>query len=226
MDDNDSIYSGLDFLYQFRIILIGDSTVGKSCLLKYLTDGIYNGETSATVGVDFCTRIVTLENGVRIKLQLWDTAGQEKYRAITRSYYRNSVGVIIAYDIQQRDTFENVEKWFIEAEDNIGGPIPENSVFQLVGHKSDLQNEREVMYEEGSCFAKYHNMKFIEASAKTGQNVEECFLMIAREIYKRYKKGLLQTSEGWDGIKVAQPIRYDAISLNDNEDDYRASCGC
>uniref|UniRef100_A0A0N5BGY2 Ras-related protein Rab-39B n=1 Tax=Strongyloides papillosus TaxID=174720 RepID=A0A0N5BGY2_STREA len=228
MEDDDSMSNaGIPFYYQFRIILIGDSTVGKSSLLKYFSDGRFAEISDPTVGVDFYTRIVTLENGLRIKLQLWDTAGQEKFKSITRSYYRNSVGVIIAYDIQQRQSFENVEKWLVEAQDNVGGPFPDNCVFQLVGHKSDLHSQREVMYEEGSCFAKYHDMKFIETSACTGENVEECFLMITREIYKRFEKGELQLTDGWDGIKSAQLIGYDAISLcEDDEEFYNKSCAC
>uniref|UniRef100_A0A0K0FE09 Ras-related protein Rab-14 (inferred by orthology to a human protein) n=1 Tax=Strongyloides venezuelensis TaxID=75913 RepID=A0A0K0FE09_STRVS len=228
MEDDDSMSNaGIPFYYQFRIILIGDSTVGKSSLLKYFSDGRFAEISDPTVGVDFYTRIVTLENGLRIKLQLWDTAGQEKFKSITRSYYRNSVGVIIAYDIQQRQSFENVEKWLVEAQDNVGGPFPGNCVFQLVGHKSDLHSQREVMYEEGSCFAKYHDMKFIETSACTGENVEECFLMITREIYKRFEKGELQLTDGWDGIKSAQLIGYDAISLcEDDEEFYNKSCAC
>uniref|UniRef100_A0A0N4ZC29 Rab GTPase n=1 Tax=Parastrongyloides trichosuri TaxID=131310 RepID=A0A0N4ZC29_PARTI len=226
MKGNDSKSSGNDCLYQFRISLVGDSGVGKSCLLKYLSDGIYDNECVVTIGETVCTRIVTLENGVRIRLELWDTAGQERFRAISRSYYRHSVGVIIVYDIQDRDTFNHVEKWFTETEDNVGGPYPENNVFQLVGHKADLQNKRQVQYEEGSSFAKNHNMQFIETSAKTGENVEECFLMIAKEIHERYKKGLLKTMEGWDGIKITQQKKSNTISLKDNNDNNDNNSGC
>lgn len=108
-------------------------------------------------------------------MQLWDTAGQEKFKSITRSYYRNSVGVIIVYDITNRKTFEHVQEWLSEAEANVSGPDPSQCVFQLIGHKADLDKDREVLYEEGEYFAKYHKIKFIETSALSGDNINVCF---------------------------------------------------
>uniref|UniRef100_A0AC35U7W9 Ras-related protein Rab-10 n=1 Tax=Rhabditophanes sp. KR3021 TaxID=114890 RepID=A0AC35U7W9_9BILA len=227
MSDTDLSASTYPYNYQFRIILIGNSTVGKSSLLHYFSEGKFAEISDPTVGVDFYTRIIQIDDHIKIKLQLWDTAGQEKFRSITRSYYRNSVGVIIAYDIQSRDTFLNIDKWLTEAKDNVGGPNPEQCVFQLVGHKADMNEKREVEFEEGNCFAKYHNMKFVETSAVTGQNVNECFSMIAREIYKRMENGDLPLVDNWDGIKHVNPIGYDAISLcEEDEKAEKSSCGC
>ncbi|KHJ80812.1 Ras family protein, partial [Oesophagostomum dentatum] len=123
------------FHYQYRVIIIGDSTVGKSSLLKYFTEGkssllkyFTEGKVAEisdpTVGVDFYARMIELRPGFRVKLQLWDTAGQEKFRSITRSYYRNSVGVMLVYDISNRVRFENINGWLHEAEANMGGANP------------------------------------------------------------------------------------------------------
>ncbi|VEL31585.1 unnamed protein product [Protopolystoma xenopodis] len=128
------------FDYQFRIILIGDSMVGKSSLVKAFSDGDFTSLCDPTVGVDFCTRTIVLENGIRIKLQLWDTAGQEKFRSITRSYYRNSVGALLLFDITNRETLEHIPEWYEEAILCIKCPMP---AFVLVGHKADRQSERQ-----------------------------------------------------------------------------------
>lgn len=214
------------FHYQFRVILIGDSTVGKSSLLKYFTEGKIAEISDPTVGVDFYARMVELRPNFRVKLQLWDTAGQEKFRSITRSYYRNSVGVMLVYDISNRASFENISSWLHEAESNMGGPNPGKCVFQLVGHKSDDHSERRVDYEEGEYFAKYHRMKFIETSAITGKNVFDAFLMMAQEVYKRVEEGFLRPTDGWEGVKGGL-MRSQSISLSEKDFVQKdQSCAC
>ncbi|CAJ0608519.1 unnamed protein product [Cylicocyclus nassatus] len=214
------------FHYQYRVIIIGDSTVGKSSLLKYFTEGKMAEISDPTVGVDFYARMIELRPNFRVKLQLWDTAGQEKFRSITRSYYRNSVGVMLVYDISNRTSFENVNGWLHEAEANMGGPNPGKCVFQLIGHKSDNQAERKVDYEEGEYFAKYHKMKFIETSAITGKNVFDSFLMIAQEINRRVEEGLLRPTDGWEGVKGGL-MRSQSISLSERDMAPKdQSCSC
>nr|CAI5858445.1 unnamed protein product [Callosobruchus analis] len=144
------------FDYQFRLILIGDSTVGKSSLLKYFTDGLRISIlqlSDPTVGVDFFARLIEVKDGTRIKLQLWDTAGQERFRSITKSYYRNSVGALLVYDICNRSSFEHIPQWMAEARRHIE---PHRPVFALVGCKLDLVangGQREVSKEEAKHFA-------------------------------------------------------------------------
>uniref|UniRef100_A0A7E4V932 Ras-related protein Rab-39B n=1 Tax=Panagrellus redivivus TaxID=6233 RepID=A0A7E4V932_PANRE len=216
------------FHYQYRIILIGDSTVGKSSILRYFTEGRCAEASDPTVGVDFYARVVELNPQLRIKLQLWDTAGQEKFKSITRSYYRNSVGVIIVYDITNRKSFEHAAEWLSEAEHNVGGPSPSNNVFMLVGHKADLEKQREVLFEEGEYFAKYHKLKFIETSARNGDNVNELFYMVAREINAKLQNGQLMLQDGWDGIKSGS-VRTQSIALSDYDPEYEqsgSSCAC
>ncbi|RWS13628.1 ras-related protein Rab-39B-like protein, partial [Dinothrombium tinctorium] len=187
------------FHYQFRLILIGDSTVGKSTLLKVFTEGSFSETSDPTVGVDFFAKIIDIKNNVKIKLQLWDTAGQEKFRSITRSYYRNSVGALLLYDVTRRSSFDHLVDWLFEARRHIE---PSGAVYQVVACKSDLELEREITREEGEAFADFHNIKFIETSAKTGQNVELAFRMIAEQIYDKLKAGKFELRDDWDGVKV------------------------
>nr|XP_050028350.1 ras-related protein Rab-39B-like [Dermacentor andersoni] len=116
------------FDYQFRLILIGDSTVGKSTLLKAFTDGKFHDVCDPTVGVDFFARLIEVKKDVRVKLQLWDTAGQERFRSITRSYYRNSVGALLLYDITRRASFEHLVDWLFEVKRHIE---PHKVIYQV-----------------------------------------------------------------------------------------------
>lgn len=195
--------------YQFRIILIGDSTVGKSSLLRQFVDGQFVQTPDPTVGVDFHVRTVELNNKCRVKLQLWDTAGQERFRAITRTYYRNCAGCLIVYDITCRESFEHVAEWF---EESIPAREEQDIVYLLVGHKVDLEHDRAVSTAEGEAFARLNNMLFIETSAKILCNIEEAFLSVAREIHSRLEQGKLSQKGGWDGIKTI-PFRPGSIYL-------------
>ncbi|XP_018327668.1 ras-related protein Rab-39B [Agrilus planipennis] len=190
------------FDYQFRLILIGDSTVGKSSLLKYFTDGKFAEVSDPTVGVDFFARLIEVGDGTRIKLQLWDTAGQERFRSITKSYYRNSVGALLIYDICNRASFEHIPVWMSEAKRHIE---PHRPVFALVGCKLDLVNNggrREVSKEEAKSFADQYDTVHVETSAKNGINVEEAFRSVTQEVYNRIQTGEYKIQDGWDGIKT------------------------
>ncbi|XP_028582044.1 ras-related protein Rab-39A [Podarcis muralis] len=188
------------WIYQFRLIVLGDSTVGKSCLLHRFTEGRFPGpmHSDPTVGVDFFSRLVEIEPGKRIKLQLWDTAGQERFRSITRSYYRNSVGGLLVFDITNRSSFEHVYDWLQEAKMHVH---PFQIVFILVGHKCDLETQRQVTREEAEELASACGMKYIETSAKDATNVEESFTVLTKDIYELVKKGDISMQEGWEGVK-------------------------
>ncbi|XP_035795134.1 ras-related protein Rab-39B [Anopheles aquasalis] len=191
------------FDYQFRHILIGDSTVGKSSLLKHFTDGKFAELSDPTVGVDFFAHLIEVNDGTRIKLQLWDTAGQERFRSITKSYYRNSVGVLLVYDVTNHASFEHIPLWMMEAKRHIE---PHRPVFALVGCKLDLvtsgAQQREVSLEEARTFAEHHGLIFVETSARSGLNVREAFALITQEVYNRIRSGEYTVEEGWDGIKT------------------------
>ena len=192
------------FEYQFRVILIGDSTVGKSSLLRRFTDETFAEVSDPTVGVDFFAKLVKVSDDTTIKLQLWDTAGQERFRSITKSYYRNSVGVLVVYDICNRESFLHIPVWMSEAKRHIE---PHKAVFILVGCKHDIAKKdstrtvREVSEDEAKDFAKHNHIDFFETSARTGMNVDLAFSSLSQTIYDKILKGDYRIQDGWDGIK-------------------------
>ena len=164
----------------FKVVVIGDSGVGKSNLLSRFTRNEFNLESKSTIGVEFATRSVSIE-GKTIKAQIWDTAGQERYRAITSAYYRGAVGALVVYDITKETSFENVEKWLAELKENATADI----TMMLVGNKTDLASARVVSTEQGRAFSEKNGISFMEASALSASNVEAAFLQILSEIYRK-----------------------------------------
>mmetsp|Transcript_20034 Transcript_20034/g.34292 ORF Transcript_20034/g.34292 Transcript_20034/m.34292 type:complete len:215 (+) Transcript_20034:153-797(+) len=167
-----------EYDYLFKVVLIGDSGVGKSNLLSRFTRNEFNMESKSTIGVEFATRSVPCE-GKTIKAQIWDTAGQERYRAITSAYYRGAVGALLVYDISKKQTFENVDRWLTELRDHADS----NIVIMLVGNKCDLRPQRQQPTEEAAAYAEKHGLSFIETSALDSTNVELAFQKILTEIY-------------------------------------------
>lgn len=168
-----------EYDYLFKVVLIGDSGVGKSNLLSRFTRNEFNLESKSTIGVEFATRSIVVNNKT-IKAQIWDTAGQERYRAITSAYYRGAVGALLVYDIAKHLTYENVERWLRELRDH----ADQNIVIMLVGNKSDLRHLRAVPTDEAKNFSERNNLSFIETSALDSTNVESAFHNILTEIYK------------------------------------------
>jgi len=160
----------------FKILLIGDPSVGKSCLLLRFVDDTY-AETYSTVGVDFKIRTIELQ-GKTIKLQIWDTAGHERFRAITSSYYRGAHGIFVVYDVTNSDSFTNVKNWLQEIDHYASEGV--NKV--LVGNKSDLTHNKVVEYDMAKTFADQLSIPFFETSAKDNSNVGQAFLTMARQI--------------------------------------------
>uniref|UniRef100_M4C687 Uncharacterized protein n=2 Tax=Peronosporaceae TaxID=4777 RepID=M4C687_HYAAE len=179
-----------EYDYLFKIVLIGDSGVGKSNLLSRFTRNEFNLESKSTIGVEFATKSIVAE-GKTIKAQIWDTAGQERYRAITSAYYRGAVGSLMVYDITKHGTFENVERWLKELRDHADA----NTVIMLVGNKSDLRDLRAVSTEEAMAFAEKNNLAFIETSALEATGVDTAFQRILTEIYKLMSRKTMQTEE-------------------------------
>eukprot|EP01089_Gocevia_fonbrunei_P012467 TRINITY_DN2960_c0_g1_i1.p1 TRINITY_DN2960_c0_g1~~TRINITY_DN2960_c0_g1_i1.p1 ORF type:complete len:217 (+),score=55.25 TRINITY_DN2960_c0_g1_i1:79-729(+) len=167
-----------EYDYLFKVVLIGDSGVGKSNLLSRFTRNEFNLESKSTIGVEFATRSIKCDEKT-IKAQIWDTAGQERYRAITSAYYRGAVGALLVYDISKAATYENVERWLNELRDHADSTI----VIMLVGNKSDLRHLRAVRTEQATAFAEKHGLSFIETSALDSTNVEIAFQKILTEIY-------------------------------------------
>lgn len=185
------------YAYLFKYIIIGDSAVGKSCLLLQFTDKRFQPVHDLTIGVEFGARMINIE-GKQIKLQIWDTAGQESFRSITRSYYRGAAGALLVYDITRRETFQHLTTWLEDARHHSNA----NMVIMLIGNKTDLEAKRVVTREEGEQFAREHNLVFMETSAKTAANVEEAFVNTAKSIYDRIQQGTLDIKNESNGIKL------------------------
>mmetsp|Transcript_8228 Transcript_8228/g.18397 ORF Transcript_8228/g.18397 Transcript_8228/m.18397 type:complete len:295 (-) Transcript_8228:89-973(-) len=169
------------YQFLFKFIIIGDEAVGKTCLLLQFTDKRYRTTHQVTVGVEFGSRTVDI-SGKLIKLQCWDTAGQDRFRSIVRSYYRGAAGALLVYDITRRDSFEHVSQWLQEARQNADPDL----VITLVGNKSDKLAERQVSYEEGVAFARRHGLHFLETSAVTGHMVDEAFTVTAKLVHQKH----------------------------------------
>mmetsp|Transcript_36365 Transcript_36365/g.88826 ORF Transcript_36365/g.88826 Transcript_36365/m.88826 type:complete len:212 (-) Transcript_36365:73-708(-) len=187
----------MNYAYLFKFIIIGDTGVGKSCLLLQFTDKRFTPIHDLTIGVEFGARIVTVEDK-QLKLQIWDTAGQESFRSITRSYYRGAAGALLVYDITRKETFEHLLSWLEDARAHSNS----NMTIILVGNKSDLEHRREVSRESGEQFAKEHGLLFLETSAKSNSNVEDTFITTAKAIYEKVKAGELDLTSEQHGVKV------------------------
>jgi len=187
----------MSYAYLFKYIIIGDTGVGKSCLLLQFTDKRFQPVHDLTIGVEFGARMITID-GKQIKLQIWDTAGQEAFRSITRSYYRGAAGALLVYDITRRETFSHLTTWLEDARQHSNS----NMVIMLIGNKSDLDLKREVKKEEGEAFAREHGLIFMETSAKTSANVEEAFINTAKEIYEKIQEGVFDINNEANGIKI------------------------
>jgi small GTP-binding protein len=167
------------YSYTFKFIIIGESGVGKTCLLLQFTDKRYRTTHQATVGVEFGVGYVDIPVAGTCKLQCWDTAGQERFRSIARSYYRGAAGVLLVYAINDQKSFDNLTPWLEDARSYAESDL----VVVLVGNKCDLAKERKVSYATGQAFADYHGLYFMETSAVTGQMVDEAFAATAKLIY-------------------------------------------
>jgi len=191
-----------------KLLLIGDSGVGKSCLLVRLSEDRFNPTHIATIGIDFKVRTVKVD-GYRVKLQIWDTAGQERFRTITQAYYRSAMGVLLVYDVGNRESFNNTRNWLQQIEQHASGDIDK----VLVGNKCDNASV-EVTSEEAAALAAEYGIDSIRTSARTGEKVEDAFVMLATKIIKR-----LQTS------KSLKPRPAD-VALHSKDSSVSKVCGC
>ena len=195
--------------YVFKIILIGDSSCGKTSFFTRFTKDEFDEKSGSTIGVDFRTKLVKLNNDEIVKFQIWDTAGQENFYCICRSYYKHTCGAFIVYDVTNRETFDNLDMWVKRLRENntnfcVNGP----SVIYLLGNKIDLSDKREVSYEEGMLFASKHNILFSEMSCKSNNNVYNVGERMANEIYKNVKADKLSVYKPSSGAKLYNQSAY------------------
>jgi len=185
-----------EYDHLYKVVLVGDATVGKTHLLSRYIKGTLPKAPTATIGVELATRMVPLAVGGTVKAQIWDTAGQERYRAITSSHYRRAVGALLVYDVTKQATFQNCVKWMEELRQNAEPDI----VIMLVGNKVDLAEKdpqcRQVYWDNANEFARQHGLFFSEASAVTSHNVKHVFEHLLQEIYNESSKGKCRDSAG------------------------------
>ncbi len=205
--------------YLFKMIIIGNSGVGKSCLMRRVTTNEFSEDHEVTVGVEFGSLLVKMEETV-LKLQIWDTAGQESFQSITKIFYRGAHGVLLTYSVASQASFSNLKHWL----DEVRAQSESDAVIALVGNQKDREGDREVSYEQGQRFAKENNINFfMEASAKSNENVEQTFIVAAKMLYKihlsRIKEAKMRQQERKNGnrLKNTQPASNAAN---------KQSCGC
>lgn len=163
--------------YLIKFVIIGDTNTGKSCLLQRFVDDTYTNDFISTIGIDFKVKTINIDDKI-IKVQMWDTSGQCRFRSITNSYYRGAHGMIIAFDITNKKSFTNIERWMRDVK-NFGS---ENSIKILIGTKSDLIEERQISKEEIDTLVDELGISYIETSAKENNNINELFVTICKEI--------------------------------------------
>jgi len=169
--------------YKLKLIVIGDSGVGKTNIISRYVSNTFSNDSKATVGVEFFTKPFRVNNDI-VKLEIWDTAGQERYKSITSAYYKGSRGALLVYDITRPSTFEDVEKWMTEIKEKVRGSLK----IMIIGNKLDLTNERKVDTETALDKAKSFNVPLMETSAFNSTNIQKAFESILREMYKEFKK--------------------------------------
>jgi Ras-related protein Rab-18 len=190
--------AGDSYDHLFKVLLVGDSLVGKSCLLTRFTTDRFDDKSTSTIGVDFRVKYMLL-NGKRVKLTVWDTAGQERFRTLSSSYYRGAQGIILVYDVTERNTFENLERIWMKEVDIYSNV--DDAVKMVVANKVDLDTQRAVSSAEGHDFARTHGCLYVETSAKTNLAVGQAFEELALKI--------LETPALLDSVGIPQGIKLD-----------------
>jgi len=190
--------------YLYKVVLFGDSGVGKSNLVSRFTRNEFNLDKKSTIGVEFATRTVGIDSKM-IKGQIWDTAGQERYRAITRAYYRGALGAMLVYDISKHQSFRNIEMWLRELNENADKGI----ITMLIGNKCDLKELREVPTEEAKAFAERHSLLFLETSALDATNIDVAFQQVLTEIYRQKTRHSPEEEEQETKPTVSQSVKLD-----------------
>ena len=193
--------SNYNFLLKY--IIIGDPSVGKSNLLMKFAHNKFTEEYQATIGVEFGAKNIEINNKI-YRIQIWDTAGQENFRSITRAYYKNSVCAMVVYDITRKESFDHIVNWI----EDVHNQSPKTITIVLIGNKIDLEDKRAVSYDEGNDFAIKNGIIFTETSAKSGEGVEEIFKKSAEEIENKIKQNYYDLNSETSGIKIGNNEKF------------------
>ncbi|XP_031490975.1 ras-related protein RABA5c-like [Nymphaea colorata] len=205
--------------YLFKIVIIGDSAVGKSNLLSRFARNEFNQNSKATIGVEFQTQSMEIE-GREVKAQIWDTAGQERFRAVTSAYYRGAVGALIVYDITRRSTFENIDRWLEELKTHSDVTMAK----LLVGNKCDQESLRDVSVEEAKEFAEKEGLFFMETSALDSTNVKAAFEVVIKEIYNGVSRKVLNSEVYKKELSMNRVNLVDSQKDVYEEKNFKSSC--
>ena len=207
MDDSE------EYEMMIKVILIGDSGVGKTNIMSKFLKNQFLEDSKATVGVEFGSKLF-IQQGHKIKAQIWDTAGQEKYKAITSAYYKGSKGALVIYDITQKETFANIEKWVNDLKCK-GDP---KITIIIIGNKNDLEEKRQISKEQGEEKAKSFGCAFLETSAFSGDNIEKAFEMMVKEIYDKFTSDIGgDDDEELDSNEKGEDLKLENVNPDNNE---------
>ena len=207
MDDSE------EYEMMIKVILIGDSGVGKTNIMSKFLKNQFLEDSKATVGVEFGSKLF-IQQGHKIKAQIWDTAGQEKYKAITSAYYKGSKGALVIYDITQKETFANIEKWVNDLKCK-GDP---KITVIIIGNKNDLEEKRQISKEQGEEKAKSFGCAFLETSAFSGDNIEKAFEMMVKEIYDKFTSDIGgDDEEELDSNEKGEDLKLENVNPDNNE---------
>ena len=207
MDDSE------EYEMMIKVILIGDSGVGKTNIMSKFLKNQFLEDSKATVGVEFGSKLF-IQQGHKIKAQIWDTAGQEKYKAITSAYYKGSKGALVIYDITQKETFANIEKWVNDLKCK-GDP---KITIIIIGNKNDLEEKRQISKEQGEEKAKSFGCAFLETSAFSGDNIEKAFEMMVKEIYDKFTSDIGgDDEEELDSNQKGEDLKLEKVNSDNNE---------
>lgn len=203
--------------YLFKLLLIGDSGVGKTSVLFRFSDDAFNSTFISTIGIDFKIRTIELGDK-KIKLQIWDTAGQERFRTITTAYYRGAMGILLVYDITNEKSFENIKTWIKNIEQHASADVEK----MILGNKCDMEDKRKISKEQGEQLAKEYNVKFMETSAMNRTNVEKAFTEIASDI--KSKMDQREVSAPPSGGSSGKTVTPNAAPSAGEKKSFWASC--
>ena len=190
-------------IYEGKIITLGDSQVGKTCLIYRFADNTFIDSYLSTIGIDSKSKVVKLDKDRKIKLILYDTAGQERFKSLSANYIKKADGILIVYDVTNKQSFINVENWIKSAKEDMNKNIP----IYLIGNKSDLEEERQISEENGRNISEQYNLKFYETSCRTGKNIEKCFQDMGNELYntieeKKNKKEGQDNKDDYESLQI------------------------
>ena len=198
----------------FKLIIIGDSTTGKTNILSRYLNNKFEKISKSTIGVELGNKTFNIKNNI-VNCQIWDTAGQERYRSMTKAYYKGALGALIVYDITKKTTSESVENWLTDLKNSADQKI---SVI-LIGNKNDLEEEREVTIEEGEMKAKEFGIAFLETSALNGTNIEKAFKTLVEEVYNKCHKE-------FESVTDVEIMKGKVINLDESEKETKKSKCC